>query len=248
MRHDDGGGADAALDLAQLDLHFLAQLGVEVGQRLVEQQDRGWMASARASATRCCWPPDMLPGKRSAKVAEADQRQRFAPRAGRARPWRRPASPGRRRHSRRPSCAETARSSGTRCPGRAGPASTPSRSRPSSIIAPDVGSLKPAIICSVVVLPQPDGPSSETNSPSSTPSDRPSTAICRRTLAQPSRTRNVMVHGSLRSIIRAERSALHLAVPALGPFLALGVDRVPVGLRSPAWRARRPAPCAAPAC
>ena len=27
-----------ALDLAQLDLHLLAQLGVEIGQRLVEQQ------------------------------------------------------------------------------------------------------------------------------------------------------------------------------------------------------------------
>src|SRR6185312_10197525 len=35
----DGRGAHGALDLAQLDLHFLAQLGVEVGERLVEQQN-----------------------------------------------------------------------------------------------------------------------------------------------------------------------------------------------------------------
>ena len=55
---------------------------------------------------------------------------------------------------------------------------TARRSRPSSRIAPEVGSTKPAIICSVVVLPQPDGPSSETNSPFSTPSDSPSTAVC----------------------------------------------------------------------
>ena len=33
-------------------------------------------------------------------------------------------------------------------------------------IVPDVGLMKPAIMRSVVVLPQPDGPSSETNSPS----------------------------------------------------------------------------------
>ena len=45
---------------------------------------------------------------------------------------------------------------------------TARRSRPSSRIAPAVGSTKPAIICRVVVLPQPDGPSSETNSPFST--------------------------------------------------------------------------------
>src|ERR1700753_2665073 len=41
-------------------------------------------------------------------------------------------------------------------------------SRPSSVMVPWVGSTKPAIICKVVVLPQPDGPSSETNSPFST--------------------------------------------------------------------------------
>src|SRR5437899_6179316 len=55
---------------------------------------------------------------------------------------------------------------------------TASRSRPSRRMAPPLGSTKPAIICKVVVLPQPDGPSSETNSPFSTPSDSPSTASC----------------------------------------------------------------------
>ena len=34
--------------------------------------------------------------------------------------------------------------------------------------SPSLGSMKPAIICNGVVLPQPDGPSSETNSPFST--------------------------------------------------------------------------------
>ena len=50
---------------------------------------------------------------------------------------------------------------------------TASRSRPSSVIAPPLGSTKPAIICRVVVLPQPEGPSSDTNSPFSTPKVRP---------------------------------------------------------------------------
>ena len=36
---------------------------------------------------------------------------------------------------------------------------------PSISIVPAVGSMKPAIIRKVVVLPQPEGPSSETNSP-----------------------------------------------------------------------------------
>ncbi len=35
----DEGDAGAALQLLQLDPHALAQLGVEIGERLVEQQD-----------------------------------------------------------------------------------------------------------------------------------------------------------------------------------------------------------------
>ncbi len=44
------------------------------------------------------------------------------------------------------------------------------------LIVPDVGSTKPAIMRSVVVLPQPDGPSSETNSPGTMSRSRLSTA------------------------------------------------------------------------
>src|SRR2546421_5395243 len=39
------------------------------------------------------------------------------------------------------------------------------RSRPASRIVPADGSTKPAIICNVVVLPQPEGPRRDTNSP-----------------------------------------------------------------------------------
>ena len=49
-------------------------------------------------------------------------------------------------------------------------------SRPRSRIRPPLGSSKPPIIRSVVVLPQPDGPRSEKNSPLPTSSETPSTA------------------------------------------------------------------------
>ena len=49
-------------------------------------------------------------------------------------------------------------------------------SAPWSRIRPSVGSSKPAIIRSVVVLPEPDGPSIEKNSPSRTSRSMPSTA------------------------------------------------------------------------
>src|SRR6185369_2958453 len=98
-------------------------------------------------------------------------------------------------------------------------------SRPSRLMRPALTSANPAIICRVVVLPQPEGPSSDTNSPFSTKSDRRSTARCwPNRLLRSSRTRKLM------PTLRPDASALDLAVPALGPLVALGVDRVPVGL------------------
>ena len=41
VRHHHGGEAELALQLADLDPHLLAQLGVEIGERLVEQQHVG---------------------------------------------------------------------------------------------------------------------------------------------------------------------------------------------------------------
>ena len=50
-------------------------------------------------------------------------------------------------------------------------------SSPSMSISPEVGSSSPAIMRSVVVLPQPDGPSSMKNSPSPIVKDDPFTAV-----------------------------------------------------------------------
>src|SRR5438067_7258740 len=46
---------------------------------------------------------------------------------------------------------------------------------PARLISPDVGDSKPASIISVVVLPEPEGPSSVRNSPRSMSRSRPST-------------------------------------------------------------------------
>ena len=64
VRHVDERHADRLLDRLELELQVLAQLGVQGAQRLVEEQHPGLSTSARASATRCCWPPDSWPGRR----------------------------------------------------------------------------------------------------------------------------------------------------------------------------------------
>jgi len=51
-------------------------------------------------------------------------------------------------------------------------------SRPSIRMRPPVGSIRPATMRSTVVLPQPEGPSSEMNSPSLTDSETEEAATC----------------------------------------------------------------------
>src|SRR6266566_2001938 len=93
------------------------------------------------------------------------------------------------------------------------------RSALSSAIEPAVGSTNPAIICNVVVLPQPDGPSSATNSPRSTENDRRSTAnSLSNRLVSRSRTRKAM----------RSRSAFDFPVPASGPLVTMPIDRIPI--------------------
>ena len=66
----DDGHAELAVQPLQLRPHVVAQLGVEIGQRLVEQQDARLRESAtRPSATRCCSPPESVPGLRSRRWA-----------------------------------------------------------------------------------------------------------------------------------------------------------------------------------
>jgi hypothetical protein len=59
------------MQLLDLGAHLLAQRGVEVGQRLVEQESLGRRTMARPIATRWRWPPESaLGGARAAAQAE----------------------------------------------------------------------------------------------------------------------------------------------------------------------------------
>ena len=62
MGDEQSGMAGLVVELAQPAAQFLAHLGVERAERLVQQQDARPMASARASATRWRWPPDSCAG------------------------------------------------------------------------------------------------------------------------------------------------------------------------------------------
>lgn len=63
---EDRGDPERQLEAADLLAQGEPDLGVECRERLVQEQDPGRRASARARATRCCWPPDISSGKRSA--------------------------------------------------------------------------------------------------------------------------------------------------------------------------------------
>jgi len=160
--------AEAALQVADFAAHLRAQLGVEVGERLVEQQ-HAWLDDDRAR-------------ERDALLLAARELMRHLPLVGGKSHQREhigdgsddlvaiealdPQAIGKR--SRTPRGAETARSSGTRIRCCVSFASTAVTSRSPMKISPALGSWKPAIIRSVVVLPQPEGPSSVISSPGAT--------------------------------------------------------------------------------
>ena len=137
----------------------------------------GRLASARASATRCCWPPESWCGLRSANLLELDERQHLADaRAdlglGHAVHLEAEGDVLGHRHMREQRIGLEHHVGRPLDSG-----GTPARSLPASGDAPAVGSSKPASMRISVVLPQPDGPSSEKNSRSWISSDTSSTAV-----------------------------------------------------------------------
>ena len=148
----------------------------------------GRLTSARASATRCCWPPDICAGRRRANSASRTISSISIAR-------RRVSSPA-TFFARRPNatlsytdmCGNRAYCWKTvftlrSCGG------TLETSTPSSRTRPAVGRSNPAIIFSNVVLPHPDGPSREKNSPRTIAKSARSTATkSPNSLRVPSRT------------------------------------------------------------
>ena len=133
--------------------------------------------SALANATRCCWPPDSSWAKRWPHARRA-RPGRAAPRPGRG-AW--PPGPYAPRARRRRCPARSCSGRGCRPgrPSRAGAGAAAGASRPNRRRArhrcPTARARLPP--CSAVVLPQPDGPSSATNSPGATEIERPSRAL-----------------------------------------------------------------------
>ena len=61
VRHIDHGGAEALMQLGDLDAHLHAQLGVEVRQRLVEQERLGLAHDGPADGDALALPAGKLP-------------------------------------------------------------------------------------------------------------------------------------------------------------------------------------------
>ena len=126
----DEGDAGAALeDCLSSRAHALAQLGVEVGERLVEQENFRLDHEAARKRDALLLAAGELVGIALLEPGEVDQRERlrdFAPRLGRAGLC---AASVRTRRSRTRSCAATPRSSGTPCPCRGRPAARRCRAR-----------------------------------------------------------------------------------------------------------------------
>ena len=113
---EDRGDTELALQLRAAPAHLDAQLGVEIRQRLVEQQHFGLDHERARERDALLLAAGELRRPAVGERAEADQLERrgdLARRSRRAAISRRPRA--RRRRSSPPSCAATARSSGTPC-------------------------------------------------------------------------------------------------------------------------------------
>jgi hypothetical protein len=58
----DHGGIDALVQGFDLRAQLHPQLGVKVRQRLIEQENLGFLTMARPIATRWRWPPESARG------------------------------------------------------------------------------------------------------------------------------------------------------------------------------------------
>ena len=153
------------MQFGDLDPHLHAQLRVEVGQRLVEQEDLRVAHDGAADRHALALAARKLPGL---ALEERLELQNFAPRRALCAPLSRrgtPAQPQREAPCcRRRSCADRARRTGTPWRGRAASGGTSLTRTPSITTSPAVISSSPAIMRSSVDLPQPDGPTKTMNS------------------------------------------------------------------------------------
>ena len=91
MRRDHHRDLEIARQLGEQVVQPLAVRVIEIARRLVGESTTGSIASARATAVRCCSPPDSCDRPVLHPPAESDARQQSSARALRAgrRPIRR---------------------------------------------------------------------------------------------------------------------------------------------------------------
>ena len=167
MRDVDRGLPGPSLEVEDPVLELVAEAPVQRGQRLVEVSTLGFVGSTRASATRCCWGRPTA-GPEGGRHSRPDRPMRASPSDASADGVlagaldREPEADVVR--DRQGAGTRPASGTRTRCSARAEGRYVTSSS--SKWIRPAVGSTRPASIRSVVVLPQPDGPSRVSSSPS----------------------------------------------------------------------------------
>ena len=145
------------LQRLDLDTHLHAQLGIEIGQRLVEEEDRRLAHDGPAHGDALALAAGKLARLAVEIGLELQHLRRLADALGDLRLGNagdlQPVGPC----WRKPTCADRGRSSGTpwRCRARAAPGSL--TTRPPMEISPDVMVSSPATMRSRVDLPQPRG-------------------------------------------------------------------------------------------
>jgi hypothetical protein len=174
VRHQHAGNVQFVVQPPQPAPQLLRTFASSAPNGSSSSSTLGSMASARASATRCRWPPESCEGIALRQPVELDQRQQLV------NPIPISAGEGRsfRGRTRRPkamfsntSCAEQrvvleheAHAAG---PWRALPRDVFARNNHGAPLG-GVRDSSPAMIRSSVVFPEPEGPSSATSSPSPT--------------------------------------------------------------------------------
>ena len=137
---------------------------------------RGSVIMARASATRWRWPPERLPGLRSARLAISNDLSTCCTRSAMAAFGFFSISSPKATFFATVMCGNSAKSWNIMAMSRSHGGSFVT-SLPPIRMSPSSGSSSPAMQRKLVVLPQPEGPSRQTNCPLATLSETPSTAV-----------------------------------------------------------------------
>ena len=181
--HEQHGLARVLPEIEQHRMHVELGVGIERAERLVHQQDfrlRDQGAHQRHALAHAARQRRRI---EAAEAVEAGLVDRLVDPGAAFAASARPQAPARSRYCLRPCATETACPSGTRSR-HGGSAGRESPASPSTRISPPLGAIRVATMLRMVLLPQPEGPSRATNSPSSIRNEASSTATTSRPSAR----------------------------------------------------------------